>query len=121
MAKLIVYHKISALLMFMLFAGLPVIAQYRLEIAHIDKTDAFISDTLKLQQQFASKISCINYVNKLPAFFLSKGYPNASVDSVAYDSTTAYCVLYIGEPLRYTYINTDSIDPALLSQVGWNK
>jgi outer membrane protein assembly factor BamA len=121
MAKLNLYHKISGLVTALLLACSFVPAQYRLVYESADRSSSFINDSLKLQQNFSNKQSCVAYVNKLPGMLAAKGYPSASVDSVAFDSTTAYCVLYTGESLRYTYLKTDSIDPAILESIGWNR
>lgn len=111
----------GAFLGILLFAYSFVTAQYRLQYESADRNISFLKDTLKLQQNFSNGQTCANYVNRLPALLASKGYPAASVDSMAFDSTTAYCVLYVGEPLRYTYLQTDSIDPAILEGIGWNR
>lgn len=118
MAKLTVYHKISGLLLVALIFTISSKSQYKLHIYPVDKDSVFITQSVTLQTTFQSKQHCIAYVNKLPAFLKSKGYPNASVDSVAYDSLEAHCQLYIGEPLRHTILNTDSIEHSVLVQAG---
>jgi outer membrane protein assembly factor BamA len=60
-------------------------------------------------------------VHALPALLRSKGYPAASVDSVNYYPFSATIHLYIGEPLTWTRLNTDSADKKLLDQVSWGK
>ena len=96
-------------------------AQYILKFESVDKTESFLNDTLKLQSKFANMQLCMNYVNHIPALLQAKGYASASVDSIGYDSTNANCVLYLGEPLRYTYINTDSLEGPLVQTVGINR
>lgn len=118
MAKLTVYHKISGLLLVALIVTISSKSQYTLHYQPVDNDSANIINSLKLQTSFPGKDNCIAYVGKLPATLKSKGYPNASVDSVSYDSLRAYCVLYIGEPLRHTVLNTDSIEPSVLMQAG---
>lgn len=103
------------------FACATVTAQYRLHYQSADRNAAFLKDSLKLQETFSTKESCTGYVNKLPSLLSSKGYPAASVDSIAFDSTSAYCVLYVGEPIRHTWLKTDSIDPAILESIGWTR
>ncbi|MBL7699599.1 MAG: BamA/TamA family outer membrane protein [Chitinophagaceae bacterium] len=118
MAKLTVYHKISGLLLVALICTISSKSQYKLHIHPVDKDSVFITETLKLQTNFSARQNCIAYVNKLPAFLKTKGYPNASIDSVTYDSLDAHCELYIGEPLRHTILNTDSIEHTVLIQSG---
>jgi outer membrane protein assembly factor BamA len=117
MAKLTVYHKISGLLL-CLTLSLFSTAQYSLHIQPVDKDSAFIRQKLKLKTNFQNRSNCISYVKKLPALLQSKGYPSASVDSLYHDSISALCVLYVGEPVRHTVLNTDSIDQSILSQAG---
>ena len=61
------------------------------------------------------------YLNTLQPFLFSKGFPDASIDSVAYDSSEATVNLYLGERFQWIQINTDSIDPKLLEASGWNE
>ena len=121
MAKLSAYHKISGLLGVMLTISLFCDAQYTLRIQPVDRDSLFISDTLKLQAGFQNRQNCLSYVNKLPALLQKKGYPSASVDSVFYDSTNAFCILYVGEAMKHSVLNTDSIEPSVLSHAGINK
>src|SRR5688572_3195881 len=121
MAKLSAYHKISGLLVLMLSISILSTAQYALSIQPVDRHPLFISDTLKLQTDFQNRQNCISYVKKLPALLQKKGYPSSSVDSVFYDSTRAFCILYVGEPFKHSVLNTDSIEPAILSHAGINR
>ena len=122
MAKLTVYHKISALIAVLLCtASIAGFSQFKLELRSVDRTDAFIRDTLKLQNHFTSRLSCAAYVSKLPALLQSKGYPSASVDSVGYDSASAVCILFTGENYRYSYLSTDSLDQSLVENIGIGK
>lgn len=118
MAKLTVYHKISGLLLVALIFTISSKSQYKLHIHPVDKDSVFIAESLKLQTNFQSRQGCISYINRLPVFLKSKGYPNSSVDSVSYDSLEAQCELYVGEPLRHTVLNTDSIEHSVLMQAG---
>ncbi len=118
MAKLTVYHKISGLLLVALILTISSNGQYKLAFRPVDRDSLFLRQTLKLQSNFSLKQYCITYVNKLPALLKTKGYPNASIDSVAFDSLEATCVLYVGEPLRHSAFNTDSIDRSVLTQAG---
>jgi hypothetical protein len=121
MAKLSAYHKISGLLIVLLSVSIFAGAQYALHIQPVDRNSIFIKDSLKLQTGFQNMQNCMSYVKKLPALLLKKGYPSSSVDSVRYDSTSAICILYVGEPIKHSVLNTDSIEPAVLEHAGLSK
>jgi len=96
-------------------------AQYTLLIEPVDRTASFVVDSLRLQQKFNNTEHCSSYIRKLPETLRAKGYPNASVDSVVYDSARARCVLYVGEALRFTLVNTDSVEGSILNGIGWTR
>jgi len=50
----------------------------------------------------------------------SKGFVNASLDSIFFDSTSARLVLYIGQQYKWAHINIAAADPQVLSVSGWN-
>jgi len=118
MAKLTVYHKISALVAIVLLTATASFCQYKLIIRGVDRPDSFLNDTLKLQDHFPNLPACLAYVNKLPALLRAKGFSTASVDSTGYDTTSAVCLLYTGEILRYSYLNIDSSDQSLVENMG---
>lgn len=118
MAKLTVYHKISGLLLVALILTISSKGQYKLAFRPVDRDSLFLKEILKLQSNFSLRQYCVTYVNKLPALLKTKGFPNASIDSVAFDSLQATCVLYVGDPLRHSSLNTDSIDRSVLTQAG---
>jgi outer membrane protein assembly factor BamA len=96
-------------------------AQYALHIIPVDRDSSFISDSLKLQNNFKDRSHCEEYVRRLPMILQQKGYPVVSVDSERYDSSEATIELYIGASLRWAYLNTDSIDKRILDAVAWNR
>jgi outer membrane protein assembly factor BamA len=96
-------------------------AQYALHIIPVDRDSSFISDSLKLQNNFKDRSHCEDYVRRLPMILQQKGYPVVSVDSERYDSSEATIELYIGASLRWAYLNTDSIDKRILDAVAWNR
>ncbi|RYY18505.1 MAG: hypothetical protein EOO04_23855 [Chitinophagaceae bacterium] len=98
----------------------PIIAQYKLKIDPVDKNPDFITDTLKLQTAFKNRESCSDYIVKIPALLLSKGFAAASVDSIKLDTMEANISLYVGEPMFWTSIRTDSADRPILSAVSWS-
>jgi outer membrane protein assembly factor BamA len=96
-------------------------AQFKLEISAVDRDSNFVSQTLRLQTNFRTQALAREYVNKLPTLLQSKGYTNASVDSAHFDSLQAFIQLYVGEPFKWAYLNTDSVDQKLLDAVNLNK
>ena len=106
------------LLAFLVPDSLLAQTKYELNIRAIDK-DSTILNTIGLQNSFASRTSCVEYVNKLPSILQSKGYISASMDTLNYDSTSAQLVLFFGETYRWAQINTDHVNPSILNAVGW--
>ncbi len=105
----------------MLTFGASSFAQYQLKIVPVDKDTVFIAQTLGLQQNFASRLACVAYINTLPSTLQQKGYGSASIDSVAYDSTMAIIQLYVGPTYKLTYLNTGTVNKHELEQAGWNE
>jgi outer membrane protein assembly factor BamA len=120
MAKLTPYLKMHGLFVLMIFWGLAASAQYRLVLKGVDKDDAFIS-SLKLQRSFPNMQQCSSYVNRLPGVLNSKGFANASIDTIRFDSTSAYGELYIGAIQNNTIVYVDSSDTRLISQLGYSR
>ncbi len=106
-----------------LLLHIPASAQdkYQLNIKAVDKDSAYLTDIIGLQNSFASKATCINYINKLPSILQSKGYVTASLDSIAYDSASAHVVLFLGEAYHWAQLNTDYVNASLLNAVGWRE
>ena len=95
--------------------------QYQLKILPVDKDAVFITKTLGLQQDFANRLVCTQYIDNLTANLFEKGYPSASVDSVGFDSTSATIKLFLGEAYKLAYINTGTVNKRELEQAGWNE
>ena len=93
---------------------------YFLNARSVDKTPEFLKDDLGLQTEFATRALCIDYVNKLPSFLQAKGFVNASLDSIFFDTASAKLVLYLGQQYKWAHINIASADPQVLSVSGWN-
>lgn len=121
MTKVAVYRNMCRKAVFVILFLLPLLlqAQYRLQIIPIDKDTGFIKQQLRLQTDFRNLVLCTEYINNLPALLQSKGYPASSVDSIRYDSLSAVMHLYVGDPLKWTRLNTDSVDRKILEQVNW--
>ena len=96
-------------------------SQYKLQIHCVDKDSSFIRNQIGAYDFFKTRLQCIEFVNKIPGLLKTKGYPNASVDSAAYDSLSAILHLYIGEAFQGATIKTDSVDQKILDGIGWNK
>jgi outer membrane protein assembly factor BamA len=94
--------------------------KYELSIRIVDQ-DSAVFNTIGLQNSFDSRASCTDYVNKLPSFLQSKGYVTASIDSLAYDSSSARVAIFLGEAYHWTEINTDRVNPSLLNAIGWRQ
>ena len=93
---------------------------YFLNARSVDKTPEFLKDDLGLQTEFATRALCIDYVNKLPSFLQAKGFVNASLDSIFFDTASAKLVLYLGQQYKWAHIDIASADPHVLSVSGWN-
>ena len=117
--------KIRLLISFSLlvFTQLNTAAQnnYQLKIKCIDKDTDFVTKSLSLQQNFISKITCIDYTEKLLPLLQSKGYVTASIDSLIFDTAVANMQLYVGELYKWEILDLKKIDPSLLASVGLNE
>src|SRR5688572_7393401 len=108
----------------MLFTGVKLHAQnYRLNIQLAGKdstTAANAADYLGLQTTFTNKVQSIEYINKIPSILSLRGFPAASVDTVYFDSLSAYIQLYTGPQYRSVTVNADSVEEKALEAAGWN-
>src|SRR4030095_1831101 len=93
---------------------------YLLNAKCVDKSSEFLKSEVGLQTEFPTRLSCIDYVNKLPSLLQAKGFVNASLDSIFFDTTSARLVLYIGQQYKWAHIDIASADPQVLSVSGWN-
>jgi outer membrane protein assembly factor BamA len=94
---------------------------YNLYIRGVDEDSASLISRLGLQTTFASRFACVDYINKLPGYLLSKGYVTASIDSLHYDSSFASMILFIGQPYLWAQLDAKQIDPSLLDAIGWRE
>lgn len=92
---------------------------YDLQIHCIDYDSTFVKDVLNVQTQFLSQNACRLYVAALPQTLKNQGYVTASIDSVRFDSLSAYLVLYAGNLYQWSILDVEDIDPELLQAVGW--
>jgi outer membrane protein assembly factor BamA len=93
--------------------------KYNLHIREAEKDTALLISRLGLQTSFTSQITCSEYISKLTGILQSKGYATASIDSIRYDSSDAYIVLFAGERYLWARIDAKNIDPSILDGVGW--
>ncbi len=121
MTKVAVYRNMGRRGVFVILFLLPLLlhAQYRLQIVPVDKDSVFIRQ-MRLQTDFRNQLLCEEYVNSIPSLLQSKGYPAASVDSASYDSLSASIHVFIGEPMNWARLYTDSADRKILEQVNWS-
>jgi outer membrane protein assembly factor BamA len=96
-------------------------SQYRLQITPVDKDSTFFTKNLVLQTSFKTKALCLQYIYELPTFLQTKGYINASLDSMKVDSSGTAVRLYVGNTFKWAHISTVRIDKPLLEAVSWNE
>ena len=93
---------------------------YSLNARGVDKTPEYLKNEISLQTEFSSRAACIDYVNKLPSLLQAKGFVNASLDSIFFDTASARLVLYIGQQYKWAHIDIATADPQILAVSGWN-
>jgi outer membrane protein assembly factor BamA len=112
--------QISVLVSMLLHFGLAAQRQgYGLHVQPVDKDSLFVAGSLNIPSSFSTRNECVTYINQLPNTLLSKGYVNASLDTVRYDSAYARIVLYIGDKYEWAAIDTRNVDPDVLEATGW--
>jgi outer membrane protein assembly factor BamA len=109
--------------MLFLVLGLPLwmFAQHQMVIIGVDKDTSFIEKKFGLPDNFKTPGQCLEYLYKIPNVLKTKGYPNASIDSVYQDSIRTVVYLYTGEAFKGANIKTDSVETKILDAIGWNK
>ncbi|MCO6496067.1 MAG: hypothetical protein J5I50_00240 [Chitinophagaceae bacterium] len=73
-----------------------------------------------LQKSFLTKEEAQEYISILPQRVAMLGYPGASVDSVAYDSTTVNIFLFLGAKYLWR-LNIDSVPDDVLAALRLNR
>jgi hypothetical protein len=94
-------------------------SQHLLNIRFTDKDNAFKPQPLKIQTSFSSAASCAEYINVLPALLGSKGYPTASVDSIADFNTHTDIQLFLGKQYRWIKLRPSGIEKKAIEQRGF--
>lgn len=95
-------------------------SKYELLVRCADKDAAVISQ-LGIPAHFSSRFTCTGYLSQLPGRLQARGYVTASLDSIRYDSTSAYLVLFLGEQYKWAKLDARSIEAPLLDAVGWRE
>jgi outer membrane protein assembly factor BamA len=118
MTKLGLY--VFGVLLLLLVSSQRGCAQYQLNIICVDRDSVFDQKNLGLERAFKDREACLNYIYKLPALLQSKGFATASIDSIKYDSVSAFIHLFIGDVYTWGHIHTRTSDASILSASGWN-
>jgi outer membrane protein assembly factor BamA len=105
----------------LLFSATSLSAQYQLKYVPLDKDSSFLFRTLGLQENFASRVLCTQYIGNLDSLLRIKGYPAASIDSVWADSASATIRLFIGDAYKLAEINATAADKKIMEQAGWSE
>ncbi len=117
MAKLRLYGLISLLL---LASFLPAHAQFALRVDLITTDSLLKPASVGIPSNFKDRATCTEYIYKLTDLLRNKGFTAASIDSVKFDSTSAYLQLYLGEKFTWSAIRTRPADQPLLNAAGWS-
>ncbi len=117
MAKLRLYGFIP----FLLLASIrPAHAQYALHV-RLNSPDSILrAPALGIPVSFKDRAGCTEYIYKLTDLLRNKGFTSASIDSVKFDSASAFLRLYIGERFTWSKIRTKPADMQLLEAAGWD-
>lgn len=96
-------------------------AQHTLRISLVDKDSSFNLQPLQIQTSFVNEIDCYAYVVRLPQFLGTKGYPTASVDSIAATTDYTSIRLFLGKSYRWVKLAPDSIEKKALDNSRFNQ
>lgn len=88
--------------------------RYQLQIRLVDKDSSFNLRDLKLQTGFADKMLCSSYIQGITTLLSSKGYPTASVDSVAENDSVTIICLFLGKQYKWIKLTADGIEKAAM-------
>ena len=116
MAKL--NHRVLLILL-MLLLGRLAVGQSSYPVQYLVVDPGASKDSAALQRDFPNRAAAIDYLYKLPATLQSQGYISASVDSLRFDSLSAYVELFLGARYQWAHIATRQADEDLLGSVRW--
>jgi outer membrane protein assembly factor BamA len=111
---------ISIFIFLLLSVQLSAQNNYHLFVRCVDKDSAFLINA-GIPDGFATRLTCMEYINQLPGYLRSKGYVTASLDSARYDSTFARVVLFAGDIYKWAQVDASGIDVGLLQAIGWRE
>jgi outer membrane protein assembly factor BamA len=117
MVKLRLYGFIPILL---LASIRPSYAQYTLHVKLNSPDSILRAPSLGIPASFKDRAGCTEYIYKLTDLLRNKGFTSASIDSVQFDTTSAFLRLYIGERFTWSKIRTRRADAELLESAGWD-
>ncbi|HEV3224597.1 MAG TPA: hypothetical protein VGZ90_17080 [Puia sp.] len=117
MVKLRLYGFIPILL---LASIRPAYAQYTLHVKLNSPDSILRAPSLGIPASFKDRAGCTEYIYKLTDLLRNKGFTSASIDSVQFDTTSAFLRLYIGERFTWSKIRTRRADAELLESAGWD-
>ncbi|MBC7586753.1 MAG: hypothetical protein H7178_00220 [Chitinophagaceae bacterium] len=92
-----------------------------LAIYSVDKTNAFVQQTIKPTTNFINAATCYAYINQLPITLQAQGFISASVDTVYKDSSTIHINLFLGEKYTWNNLKIEEKDWPLLNEAGIKK
>jgi len=95
-------------------------SQYMLRVSLQSPDSILSSAALSIPASFKNREDCTDYVYKLPGLLQDRGFASASVDSVHFDSTSAFMQLYIGDRFSWSSIKVRPEDAELLRAAGWS-
>ncbi len=117
MVKLRLY---GFILLLFLASVRPASAQYALHVK-LNSPDSIIrAPSLGIPDSFKDRAGCTDYVYKLTDILRTKGFTSASIDSIHFDSASAFLRLYIGERFTWSEIRIRKTDVDLLEAAGWS-
>jgi outer membrane protein assembly factor BamA len=98
----------------------PAYAQYTLHVKLNSPDSILRAPSLGIPASFKDRAGCTEYIYKLTDLLRNKGFTSASIDSVQFDTTSAFLRLYIGERFTWSKIRTRRADAELLESAGWD-
>src|SRR5450755_2830880 len=115
MAKLRLYGFMLPLL---LASIQPAHAQYALHVKLNSPDSILRAPYLGIPASFKDRAGCTEYIYKLTDILRNKGFTSASIDSIQFDTASAFLCLYIGERFTWSEIRTRQSDAYLLNAAG---
>lgn len=117
MAKLRLYGCTVLLLLATCLKGY---SQYTLRV-NMQSPDSILSPAaLGIPASFKNREDCTDYIYKLPGLLQDKGFAASSIDSIRFDSASAFLQLYTGDRFSWSSIKIRPEDADLLRAAGWN-